>query len=187
MIDYALGKTWLVTHTHTHWPAKLYSQTPASCSNFPTLWILPRSQIFVKTADLYWGRLFRLVDSFNKNPPKYCGTSTISTKMQIFKCWKYLKFKAANIRQSIAKLRRVWSSGKRKRAKLPDSVTPSNFRLLVFAIVTSSDMWKICNHFGVWPPVGWLVMISTWPEVSAVQHDNKIEQGTAPKDFLDLS
>ena len=62
MIDYALGKAWLPTHTHTHWPAKLYSQTPASCSNFPTLWILPRSQIFVKT---YWGRLFRLVDSFN--------------------------------------------------------------------------------------------------------------------------
>ena len=71
MIDYDLGKAWLATHTHTHtnththWPTKLCSQTPASCSDFPTLWILSRSQIFVKTADLYWGWPFRLVDSFN--------------------------------------------------------------------------------------------------------------------------
>ena len=111
MIDYALGKAWLTTHTHTHWPAKLYSQTPASCSNFPTLWILPRSQIFVKTADLYWGRLFRLVDSFNmfwQTPTQNLGYFNYFHKNANFQIFgQNLKFKAANIRQSIAKLRRV--------------------------------------------------------------------------------
>ena len=156
MIDYALGKAWLTTHTHTHWPAKLYSQTPASCSNFPTLWILPRSQIFVKTADLYWSSSdwSTHLTCFDKHPPEYCAILTICTKMHIFKYLEIFEVQGCKYSPKHCQMRRVWSSGKRKRVKLPDSVTPSNFRLVVFAIVTSSDMWKICNHFGVWALVG---------------------------------
>ena len=37
-------------------------------------------------------------------------------------------------------------SGNELSIKLPDSIIPQVFRLQVFAIVTNSDMWKICRH-----------------------------------------
>ena len=77
---------------------------------------------------------------FDKHPPEYCAILTICTKMHIFKYLEIFEVQGCKYSPKHCQMRRVWSSGKRKRVKLPDSVTPSNFRLVVFAIVTSSDM-----------------------------------------------